>query len=153
MGLSMGIAKADFTFGTPTNLGSTVNTGAEEINPEVSADELVLLFSSDRFGGYGQSDLWILTRATTDGEWGAPVNVGSPVNSSHDESGPSISADGLWLYFETDRPGGHGNQDDLWVSTRPTLSDPWGIPVNLGSTVNTSYYDGDPEVSGVNWLR
>ena len=145
--LSRDVANAGFTFGTPTNLGPTVNTGSEEINPEVSADGLELLFGAFRFGGYGQSDIWVSTRATTDDEWGAPVNVGSPVNSLYDEDGPSISADGLWLYFESDRPGGHGEPDDLWVSTRSTLSSPWGTPVNFGSTVNTSWREGDPAVS------
>ncbi len=146
LGLATEIANADFTFGTPTNLGPTVNSGATEVNPEVSADGLVLLFNGERLGGYGQSDLWVSTRATTDDDWGAPVNVAPPVNSSHYESGPSISVDGLCLYFDGVQPGGYGDRD-IWVTMQETTNYPWGEPVNLGSTINTSYYEGDPDVS------
>jgi|GEM_PF-4876008 len=61
---------------------------------------------------------------------GTPTNVGSPPNSSANESGPSISKDGLELYFASDRPGSMGG-DDIWVSTRNTINDPWGEPNNL----------------------
>jgi len=146
LGLATGVANADFIFGEPTNLGPTVNSTSYDANVEVSADGLVLFFSSGRPGGHGESDLWVSTRATTDDEWGAPVNVSPPVNSSHYESGPSISVDGLCLYFDAVRPGGYGDRD-IWVTMRETADYPWGEPVNLGPTVNTSYYDGDPEVS------
>ncbi|NIM98071.1 MAG: hypothetical protein GTO24_08345, partial [candidate division Zixibacteria bacterium] len=48
---------------------------------------------------------------------------------------PSISADGLELYFSSDRPGGYG-LDDIYVMTRATTEDDWGEPVNLGPIVN-----------------
>ena len=53
-------AKADFTFGEPTNLGPTVNGGAYEEKPCISADGLSLYFSSDRPGGYDEAmeDIW-----------------------------------------------------------------------------------------------
>jgi len=41
------------------------------------------------------------------------VNLGPPVNSSADDQGPILSADGSTLYFSSDRPGGLGGVD-LW---------------------------------------
>ena len=136
------IANADFTFGTPTNLGPTVNSSAFDDAASISTDGSTLFFMSGRPGGYGINDLWVTTRTTTEDDWGTPVNLGPTVNSSYDEGDPSISSDGLELYFLSNRPGGYGGQiGDIWVTTRETVSDPWGTPVNLGPPVNTSFDD------------
>ena len=68
--------------------------------------------------------------------FGEPVNIGPIVNSSDWEGGPSISADGLTLFFDSLRSGGFGEQN-LWVTIRNTKDDEWGEPVNIGSIVNT----------------
>jgi Tol biopolymer transport system component len=68
------------------------------------------------------------------------------VNSPSDEGAVSISADGLVLFFISDRPGGYGLHD-IWVTWRTTTHDPWSVPVNLGPTVNTSSREGSPEIS------
>jgi Tol biopolymer transport system component len=75
----------------------------------------------------------------------APVNL-THVDSSRDDQGPTLSADGLTLLFASDRPGGQG-AGDLWISTRASLGTPFGEPVNLGPTVNTSTWDSAPEIS------
>jgi len=144
-------ANADFIFGTPINLGPTVNSISNEQAPDISADGLELYFSEYqgapyRAGGQGQSDIWVTTRQTKDDPWGVPVNLGPVVNSSVSDEHPSISADGLSLYFGSNRSGGKG-AEDLWVTTRETKDSPWGKPVNLGSTVNSSYPDWDPDIS------
>jgi uncharacterized protein (TIGR02246 family) len=138
LGLATEVAKADFTFGTPKNLGLTINTPSADFAPNISADGLKLFFSSTRPSGSGQSDIWVTTRATKEDDWGNPVNLGPTVNSSAWEVGPCVSADGLELYFGSyNRPGGSGDYD-LWVTTRETTDDDWGPPVNLGPTVNSS---------------
>jgi len=43
--------------------------------------------------------------------FGNPTNLGPNVNSSFDDAGPCISADGLKLYFSSNRPGGFGGYD------------------------------------------
>jgi len=141
-----GIANADFVFGEPTNLGPTVNSSAWDFGTSISPDGLFHYFSSIRPGGSGGHDIWVTTRATTDDDWSNPVNLGPTVNSSSWDSCPSISADGLELYFESQRPGGSGD-DDIWVTTRATTDDDWGIPVNLGPTVNSSAWDSCPDIS------
>ncbi len=147
LGLVAEVSKADFTFGTPTNLGPTVNSSAYEGSPSISADGLELYFGSTRPDGYGGTDIWKTTRATTNDDWGEPVNL-STVNSSAAEVAVTISADGLELYFcdwGDPRPGGVG-EVDLWVTTRPTKDDEWGEPANL-ATVNSSANEGTPEIS------
>jgi hypothetical protein len=141
-----GSANAGWVIGTPTNLGPTVNSSSHDAHPSISADGLSLYFASTRPGGYGREDLWVTTRATTDDQWGPPRNLGSTVNSPDNEGEPCISADGLSLFFHSTRPGGYG-QYDIWVTTRPTISDPWSSPVNLGPTVNSSAPDWDPSIS------
>ncbi len=131
---------------TPINLGATVNSSAEDWGASLSSDGLELYFTSNRPGGQGNYDLWMTTRATVDGDWGAPVNLGSPLSTSAVETFPSISADGLVLFFASGRPGGYGNLD-LYMARRVATSDPWGAPVNLGATVNSAYIDNGPKVS------
>jgi hypothetical protein len=145
--LSIRIAKADFIFGEPTNLGPPVNTSSSDQGPNISADGLELYFCSGRPGGSGNRDLWVATRPTASDPWGEPVNLGPTVNSSAGEWAPSISADGLELFFFSGAGrGGYGSYD-IWVTTRATKEDDWGTPVNLGSTVNSSYLDAMGSIS------
>jgi hypothetical protein len=134
-------ARADFIFGTPTNLGPTVNSSAVEAEPSISADGLLLFFNGDRSGGLGGWDIWLSTRPTTEDEWAVPENLGLTINSSGNEYGASMTADGLTLVFGSNRSGGYG-RSDIYMATRETTEDPWGIPMNLGPTLNTSGGDG-----------
>ncbi len=144
--LGGGSAKADFTFGEPTNLGPTVNSSVRDFTPSVSADSLSLYFSSNRPGGYGNLDIWATTRATTSDPWEEPMNMGPTINTPSNGEHPSISLDGLTLFFSSNRPGGYGSRD-LWVTTRSATSEPWSEPVNLGPTVNRSSDDVGPSIS------
>ena len=147
VGLPAGVANADFTFGTPTNLGPTVNSSAGDYEASISADGLSLFFDSTRPGESGGDDLWVTSRASVSDPWGEPVNLGPTVNSSANDWSPSISADGLELYFNSfNRPGGYGNYD-IWVTRRTTKDEAWGAPVNLGPPVNGSAWDGSPSIS------
>ncbi len=143
---SAGSAKADFTFGEPTNLGPTVNSSVRDFTPSVSADSLTLYFSSNRPGGYGNLDIWVTTRATTSDPWEEPMNMGPTINTPSNGEHPSISLDGLTLFFSSDRPGGYGARD-LWMTTRSATSELWSEPVNLGPTVNRSSDDVGPSIS------
>ena len=99
---------------------------------------------------------WVIARADNDercenvpqyGPWSAPVNLGPPVNTSFAEVNPTISKDGLSLYFSCqDCPGGYGGFD-LWVSHRPTVDNPWGAPENLGPIINTPMNETNPALS------
>jgi Tol biopolymer transport system component len=74
------------------------------------------------------------------------VNLGPVVNSPAGDQNPAVTADGLNLYFQSDRPGGVGNID-VWVTRRASRDSPWEPPVNLGPPVNTPFADGAPSLS------
>jgi hypothetical protein len=80
------------------------------------------------------------------GPWSAPVNLGAVVNSSSIDLGPTVSKDGLSLYFTSDRLGGFGS-NDIWVSQRASQESQWGVPVNLGAVINTTAIEGVPSFS------
>ncbi len=146
LGLTAEVANADFTFGTPTNLGPTVNSSSHEQNMSISADGLSLFFISNRPGGVGGLDIWVTTRETTDDPWGTPVNLGATINSPVGEYGVSISSDGLSLYFDTRQSGASGAVDDLWVATRATIDNDWEEPVIL-AMANSSADECYPSIS------
>jgi hypothetical protein len=61
------------------------------------------------------------------------VNLGPTINGALWEHCPTLSGDGLTLFFDLDIPG------DLMVTTRATLDDAWGEPVNLGHSASDHY--------------
>jgi len=126
----------------PVNLGTTVNSAAVDGGPTLSDDGLNLFFGSTRAGGVGLNDIWVTQRPSRHDPWGSPVNLGPPVNTAALEQSPSLSRDGHWMFFNSDRPGGFG-LNDVWVSYRDNVTDNfgWRTPVNLGSGVNTASID------------
>jgi hypothetical protein len=78
--------------------------------------------------------------------WSEPVNLGAPVNSPGLDQTPTLSKDGLHLYFGSNRPGGFGG-NDLWVARRACRSCPWQTPVNLGPVVNSPLNEAGPDLS------
>jgi Tol biopolymer transport system component len=82
----------------------------------------------------------------TFGPWSRPVSLGPIVNSAFHDLRSTISADGLSLYFTSDRPGGLGGYD-MWVSRRLAIDLPWETPTNLGPTVNSPANDQNPNFS------
>lgn len=105
----------------PMNLGSTVNSPAMDDLPSISSNGRMLFFTSDRSGGLGDMDIWVARRASPDDDWGTPVNLGPEVNTSGYEIGPSISADGRTLYFQSGVYRGYTNQDIWQVSIDPVV--------------------------------
>jgi len=97
----------------------------------------------NRPGGQGGWDIWVSKRATTDGAWGPMENLGPTINAPDADYGPSISADGLTLYWQSyNRRGGYGN-NDIYMATRPTKNDPWGEAVLLAPPINRTISGGN----------
>src|SRR5439155_1826574 len=133
----------------PVNLGPTVNSPFVDIAPKLSPNGLSLYFVSNRPGGVGDvgnNDIWVSRRASLASPWEAPVNLGPIVNSGRDDGGPSVSADGHLLFFNSNRLGGVGAAD-LYMSRRDDPNDDfgWGPPINLGPLVNTTAGERGPE--------
>ena len=138
--------KGDWKFDTPTNLGDTVNSPQDDTEPVLSVDGLTLFFASNRPGGFGGDDLWMATRPDIDQPFSQPVNLGARVNSSRDDTAPTLSSDGRRLIFASNRNGGQGDFD-LWISSRPALESEFRAPVNLSTQVNSPYRDSEPALS------
>jgi len=123
----------DWIWSASKNIGPPVNTRENEGAFSASPDGKFLFFTScSRPGGVGRCDIWYTAR---EGEtWTEPKNLGQPVNSREWESQPSISADGVTIYFASNRPGGFGGTD-IWYSKK--TNGKWGNPINLGPGINT----------------
>lgn len=99
-------------FGTPENLGPTINTEGRETFPFVDADNN-LFFASDGHPGLGGLDIF---EAKANGNsFEKPVNVGKPLNSPMDDFSYVTSKDGLG-FFSSNRDGGSG-YDDIYTFT------------------------------------
>ena len=110
---------------------SELNTPLMDGCPIQSPDGLSLYMASTRPGGMGLLDIWVARRATTDAPWGAPENLGEPVNSASDDFCPTpIRGGGLFFVSREALPGSCGLGDIYF--TRYTASTGWSEPKNLG---------------------
>jgi Tol biopolymer transport system component len=133
-------------FGEPAPFDDAVNTEFAEVNPCLSADGLALYFSSSRDRGESGPKVYVSTREDTTLPFGPAQALGDAVNSESLDGAPSITADGLELYFHSDRPGGGGSRD-LWVSRRSPVDESFSEAENLGPNVNSSTRDHDPAIT------
>ena len=97
-------------WGEPKNMGPGINTAGDESCPFIHADNLTLYFTSNGHLGYGGDDLF-LTRRKADGSWGAPENLGYPINTIENEGSLVIAADGKTAYYASDKSDSKGGLD------------------------------------------
>ena len=103
-------------FGPATAVAALNDAAANDIQPNVRADGLEVVFSSNRSGGLGAQDIWVSSRSSVGDPWSAPANLGSAVNTAVAESRPSLSQNGRQLLFGR-APGPEG-MSDIYVTTR-----------------------------------
>ncbi len=85
----------------PENLGPTINTAANEVEPWITPDGSYLIFSAtERSDSTGRYDLYLSRRIGN--TWQRPQPIGS-VNTAASEFNQSVSPDGRWLYFSSTR--------------------------------------------------
>jgi len=99
-------------FGSPENLGPTINTEGRETFPFVDIDNN-LFFASDGHPGLGGLD--IFEAKANRNSFEKPVNIGKPLNSPMDDFGYITNKDGLG-FFSSNRDGGTGF-DDIYTFT------------------------------------
>lgn len=146
------LATASFSsWGPASSLESVPGTSAE-LNtpfldgcPILSRDGKQLYLASTRPGGLGGIDIWVAERASADGPFGAPVNVGAPINSADNDFCPSPLRDGKGFMFVSNRPGGCGGTDIYLTRSHPVHG--WEEPVNLGCEVNSAADEAGPVLS------
>ena len=102
------------TYGAPAPVSEVNMTGVVDQNPVVSADDLTILFSSDRTGGVGSRDIWIATRSSTSAMFAAASDLGA-VNTTGNDYPGWLSVDGCRLYLHSDISGA----THIYLATRP----------------------------------
>jgi serine/threonine protein kinase len=131
----------EYVWSNPENAGPIINTSFYDEHPEVSPDGLSFWLS-------GGGDLWSSHRNSVQDPFGPRVNAGAQINNGGSwDSEPSLTADGLHVFFCSDRET--DNKDmNLWSCSRNSVNDPWSPAVRLNSEVNSSAWDLCPAVSG-----
>ncbi|RPH34153.1 MAG: hypothetical protein EHM93_02005 [Bacteroidales bacterium] len=103
---SMKIMRAKFKNGKylePELLSDSINTKVGEYNAVVAPDESFLIYTSHGWpNDMGQGDLYISFKKT-DETWTKAKNLGKGVNSPYTEMSPSLSPDGQYLFFASNR--------------------------------------------------
>jgi Tol biopolymer transport system component len=132
----------------PVNLGPILNSELGDASPAVSKDGRSLYFASNRTGQLGGNDIYVSQWDAATGWWGFPTNLGPMVNTPATEFSPSLSRDGHWLFFHSNRPGSFVPGLDIWASYRENSHDDfaWEAPVNLGPGVNAPGLDTGPSL-------
>ncbi|MGB0974876.1 MAG: OmpA family protein [Flavobacteriaceae bacterium] len=95
------------SYGTPENLGASVNSQANESFPFISSKN-VLYFSSDDENGFGGMDVYKLDLNKTDAEL---INIGRPVNSDKDDFAFTLNEDKKTGFVSSNR----GESDDIYL--------------------------------------
>jgi WD40-like Beta Propeller Repeat len=142
----------DFDWQLPVNLGAAINSIADDNGPTYFDNEdegaPQLYFGSARTGGLGVADIYV-SEQMEDGSFGPAVLV-TELSSSVNENRPSIRHDGREIFFQSNRVGPFGANADLWVAARDSTLDAWGIPVNLGTTINSLFVEQNAYLSSDN---
>ncbi len=105
-------------FGTPVNLGDSINTPFNEASPFIHPDNQTLYFSSEGWAGMGEMDIF-LARKNENGGFNKPLNLGFPINSTGDEVGLIVTANGKKAYFSSERFGKSFGGKDLYSFDMP----------------------------------
>jgi WD40-like Beta Propeller Repeat len=138
----------EFAWETPFNLGSPINTPFSDTQPSYFENEELgrpqLFFASNRTGGLGGFDMY-MSELQADGTFG-PSTLLPELSGPQNDFYTSVFRNGLEIFFASDRIGTLGG-NDLWVSVRQNVFDPWSAPVDLGSTVNSLSNDQAPAIS------
>jgi hypothetical protein len=100
-------------------IGPLVDPDARDTDPTFTADRTELYFMSTR---QGSKDIYKSVRSDAAAEWGAPTPV-AELATGYQEENPRVSADGLRLWFFTDRDRALGT---IWEVTRESTADAWG---------------------------
>lgn len=97
-------------WGAAVNLGPVVNTKYRETGVFLHPDGETMYFSSQGHGTMGGFDIFVCKRGE-DGKWGAPVNIGFPINSPDDDVFFVVSGSGRYGYYSSFRQDGFGEKD------------------------------------------
>ena len=128
-------------------LESSINSKFWETDASLDTYGNIIFFTSDRDGGYGGKDIWMMKKLPN-GQWAEAQNLGENINTIYDEDGPYLHPDGKTLYFSSQGHQTMGGHDFLMSTMEEDGS--FSEPVNMGYPTNTVGNDlfFFPSVSG-----
>ena len=120
----------------PVMMDKNINSPGWEPSATISADEKTIYFTSDRPGGYGGTDIYMI-KLLGDTLWSEPVNMGPTVNTEYNEDAPYIHPDNVTLFFSSK---GHRNMGgyDIFTTVYDVNTGKWSTPENAGYPINTA---------------
>lgn len=134
-------------FTKAAKLTDALNYSSKKGSASLSKDGSTLFFAAEYPDmGYGRYDIYKVFK--TDTGWSLPKNVGRNINTDFWESAPSISPDGMALYFCSNRPDGFGGID-IYVSYKNEKGF-WEEAENLGPNINTAADEQAPFIHADN---
>lgn len=122
-------------------MGSTINFKNKQYFPVLTADNETLIFTAR--SDDGDENLYI--SQLTNGTWSAPKSISEKINTTANEGTCSISADGRTLVFTSCDGKNSLGSCDLYISKK--VGEEWTTPENLGSSVNTPFWEAQPSLS------
>jgi OmpA-OmpF porin, OOP family len=115
----------------------------------LSTDSRVLVMSFSEKKNSKVDDLYVSLKQK-DGSWTKPINLGREINTEEfTETTPFLAADGVTLYFSSDRKGGQGGNDIYYSKRIDKTWKRWSRPVNLGPAINTDGFDAYYTISAI----
>ena len=116
-------------------------TQADEYFPSFSSDTTKLIYTLKTKG----EDENFYFSELSDNEWSRPEKMDYPTNTLYNEGAYSITEDGTELYFAScNRLDGFGGCDIYFSEIN---NNEWSEPINLGSSVNSKYWESQPSIS------
>ena len=102
--------------------------------------QTLLLYMAPKTGSY-DNDIFVCF-LEKNGTWSEPKSLGKKINlPKYNEMTPYLAADGVTLYFSSNRPGGLGD-NDIWMTKRlDSTWQKWSEPQNLVAPINTEDWD------------
>lgn len=151
----------DSTFSKPQSLGKKVNTKANDGGAVISPDGMTMYYTICGEGKYKKFHGCSIYESKFNPEakeWGKFRKV-EGINGEREvvvnsrgktkkvptyDAQPTLTPDGMVMYFVSDRDGGYG-ETDIWYSVKK--GDTWSTPVNCGKMINTEFSEIYPHVS------
>lgn len=118
----------------PQIFQNKVNSSYLETSACMDLNKNMVFFVSDRDGGLGGKDLWMIKKLEN-GSWSLPQNLGEPINTEYDEESPYFHSDGKTLYFSSKGHSSIGGLDIFKSELDKELN--WSSPKNMGYPINT----------------
>ena len=154
----------------PVNVGTPVNSTADEYDPAISPDGRSLYFASNRHreaidsgnAEIGPADAWSGTlrhRESTNFDlyvavrdefapsWQSAEPLDAVNGAGSNEGAPFVSSNGAFLYFASDRPVRDGEERNLDLFRTSIAGGRSSVPENLGPGINTPAHETEPALS------